>query len=609
MGFSLPIAWKLVLMTVVVLVLAAVPAAWKINQDFQQLTRKREAAAIAMLANTRARELDATLETLVSRVRSMAGLLLRRIDAGTGNGAGHDLGRLFREDPELISLRILTRKGKGEGELIRMVRQDYLKARGLGTGWLDRLDQRRPFPVKAVFQGKTWLRNRSLRGGAPLFSIGFPLRRDNTGRVTHMGLADVRLFTLQKGFSSRHSRRAFLVDAGGMLLADADENRSVNPRSMNSHPAVSRALDSKVSQGLVQYRGGREGRGTRQQAAFARSRFGLAVIASGPAVQVAATARVLGERVLQISAFTLSAALLLVLFFAGTLTRPLERLGVVAGKFARGDFRISARAAVPAGDEAGQLALAMDRMAEAWQQRDRLNQVFHKLRGPGRTGGGPASGVPPEGRPAEGALLRLQMIPDQVPAAAAGQLGLLNTFLAMAVPVISRHHGVVERFTSDGLVAVFGLPRSTGHDEWSCVMAALECRRELEGLNRNLAAGEPVDGEQADGEQGSRLHLRMRMRGHCGDLLAGVVGVRSRMEYSILGHGMDELDRLVAGTGDDPADLLISDRLATRIRDRFVLAAGAKPSVYTVQGYLDEGGVAVIINGESPEPGEAPQAG
>ena len=115
----------------------------------------------------------------------------------------------------------------------------------------------------------------------------------------------------------------------------------------------------------------------------------------------------------------------------------------------------------------------------------------------------------------------------------AALLDWLNRGMAQLVPAVTRHGGMVNKFTGDGLLAVFGAPisQSRERDAHDAIAAALEIQQSLEQLNRDLAAeGAPA--------------MRMRIGVHSGLVLAGSMGSSERLEYAVLGDAVNCASRL-----------------------------------------------------------------
>ncbi|MEB3322280.1 MAG: adenylate/guanylate cyclase domain-containing protein [Synechococcaceae cyanobacterium] len=114
-------------------------------------------------------------------------------------------------------------------------------------------------------------------------------------------------------------------------------------------------------------------------------------------------------------------------------------------------------------------------------------------------------------------------------------LDWLNRGMACSVPVIIAGGGMVNKFTGDGFLAVFGAPLSRGADEdaRAAIAAVVEIQQRLEALNRDLKSeGAP--------------HMRMRIGVHSGEVLAGSMGSSERLEYAVIGDAVNCASRLEA---------------------------------------------------------------
>ena len=110
-------------------------------------------------------------------------------------------------------------------------------------------------------------------------------------------------------------------------------------------------------------------------------------------------------------------------------------------------------------------------------------------------------------------------------------LAWLNRGLAEAIPVITSHGGMVNKFTGDGFLAVFGAPLGRGEaaEARAAVQAALEIRRRFEALAR---------------EAPQQPQRRLRIGVHSGAVIAGSLGSRERFEYAVMGDAVNCAARL-----------------------------------------------------------------
>ncbi len=112
-------------------------------------------------------------------------------------------------------------------------------------------------------------------------------------------------------------------------------------------------------------------------------------------------------------------------------------------------------------------------------------------------------------------------------------LDWLNRGMAHFVPAITRRGGMVNKFTGDGLMAVFGAPLSSSveADAQAAIEAALAIQAAVVELDDQLALeGQP------------RMHLRIGI--HSGQVLAGSMGSSERLEYAVIGDTVNCASRL-----------------------------------------------------------------
>ncbi len=109
----------------------------------------------------------------------------------------------------------------------------------------------------------------------------------------------------------------------------------------------------------------------------------------------------------------------------------------------------------------------------------------------------------------------------------------LNRGMCVCVPAITNRGGMVNKFTGDGLLAVFGVPIAgdTSAEAQAAIEAAMEIKTGLEKLNQEFrAAGEP--------------EMRVRLGIHSGEALVGSMGCPARIEYAVIGDTVNCASRL-----------------------------------------------------------------
>ena len=109
----------------------------------------------------------------------------------------------------------------------------------------------------------------------------------------------------------------------------------------------------------------------------------------------------------------------------------------------------------------------------------------------------------------------------------------LNRGMEVCVPAVTNRAGMVNKFTGDGMLAVFGVPLQgdPSAEAQAAIEAAFEINAGLERLNEALIAeGAPT--------------MRVRMGIHSGDALVGSMGSAERIEYAVIGDAVNCASRL-----------------------------------------------------------------
>ncbi len=113
----------------------------------------------------------------------------------------------------------------------------------------------------------------------------------------------------------------------------------------------------------------------------------------------------------------------------------------------------------------------------------------------------------------------------------------LNEYLPIMVREVQNHQGIINKFTGDGLLAVFGVPVAANNeaevakDARRAVACALAMSDRLYELNRNWQSrGLPV--------------VQMRVGIYTGPVMVGSLGGKERLEYGVIGDSVNIAARL-----------------------------------------------------------------
>jgi adenylate cyclase len=131
-------------------------------------------------------------------------------------------------------------------------------------------------------------------------------------------------------------------------------------------------------------------------------------------------------------------------------------------------------------------------------------------------------------------------------------LDFLNEYFSGMVESVMQHHGVVDKFIGDAIMAVFGAPVPHPEDPLHAVKAALEMRARLCKINEVFKArGLP--------------EIRTGIGLHSGQVVAGNMGHAERMEYTVIGDAVNLASRLEGMTKELRCDVILSEDLFKQV--------------------------------------------
>jgi len=136
----------------------------------------------------------------------------------------------------------------------------------------------------------------------------------------------------------------------------------------------------------------------------------------------------------------------------------------------------------------------------------------------------------------------------------------LNEYFLEMVGVVLKEDGTLQKFIGDAIMAAWGDTRSDGlaEDARRAVRAALEMRAALAKLNDRWAT-------QPDREQ-----LKIGIGVNHGEIIVGNIGHPQRMEFTVLGDGVNLASRLESATKQFHTDVLVGETVETLTRGEFI---------------------------------------
>jgi len=394
-----------------------------------------------------------------------------------------------------------------------------------------------------------------------IVTITVPLR-NGAGPVLGVVAAwydlETGLSALVKIAKFNQSGYAVMVDGGGRILAHPDATR-VN-EDISSYPAVQLARQSR-----------RFGTVTAPNARNQLRLFGYrpipnpATLAKEPwfllteideSEQLAVLDSLRRELIVGI-ALVLLGGLVVAQQVSRSVVEPLQTLGDFAHRIGSGDM--TGRVGLTGRDVAGRLATALNEMAAGLQERDHVKEVFGRyvatqvssqiLDGQANLGGESRRVTILFSDIRSFTTMAEQMTPAQV-------VTFLNDYFSEMVDAVFEQNGMLDKFLGDGLMAVFGAFGDGEDHPRRAVLAALRMKSLLAKLNgeRSMAGKPPI---------------AIGIGIHSDEVIVGNIGSRKRLEFTVVGDGVNVSSRLQTLNKEFGTTILVSETTFEALKNEF----------------------------------------
>jgi len=240
-----------------------------------------------------------------------------------------------------------------------------------------------------------------------------------------------------------------------------------------------------------------------------------------------------------------------------SIQQPLQALGDFALRIGKGD--LTGRASVSGDDIAGRLAASLNEMAAGLRERDYVKEIFGRyvatqvsdqiLSGQVDLGGESRRVTILFSDIRSFTTMAEQMSPAQV-------VTFLNDYFSEMVDAVFEQNGMLDKFLGDGLMAVFGAFGDTPDHPRRAVLAALRMKALLAKINGERAmTGKPP--------------IAIGIGIHSDEVIVGNIGSRKRLEFTVVGDGVNVSSRLQTLNKEFGTTILVSETTFEALNDEF----------------------------------------
>jgi adenylate cyclase len=245
----------------------------------------------------------------------------------------------------------------------------------------------------------------------------------------------------------------------------------------------------------------------------------------------------LGVLVALVVSFTISFELTVLL--SRSILRPIEDLEAATERIRQGRF--DEHVPVTTSDEFGELSSAFNQMVDGLAERERLREAFGTYLDEEVAEHLISEDFEPAGEEIEVSLVFCDVRNFTAAAAqssAPDVVARLNELFECVVPIVARHHGHIDQFLGDAVLAVFGAPERIAQHADRAVQCAVE-------LARTIDSRRPGGFEVGVGV-------------NSGKVVAGAIGGAGRLSFSVIGDAVNLAERVEASTRDTGDPVLIT---------------------------------------------------
>ncbi|MDJ0706958.1 MAG: GAF domain-containing protein [Leptolyngbyaceae cyanobacterium MO_188.B28] len=138
---------------------------------------------------------------------------------------------------------------------------------------------------------------------------------------------------------------------------------------------------------------------------------------------------------------------------------------------------------------------------------------------------------------------------------AADVVSLLNDYFETMVEAVFNQEGTLDKFIGDALMAVFGAPLPLPNHAWAAVQSALDMRQRLAKFNHDRA-------------NDCLPEIRIGIGISSGEVVSGNIGSQKKMEYTVIGDGVNLSSRLEGITKEYGCDIVLSEHTYELCKDK-----------------------------------------
>lgn len=485
----------------------------------------------------------------------------------------------FENNTEIIS--VLFPNGD------KIVNQSILKELGISAEKVNKVCEEKKDKQKSLQNPD--IENLSQRFEVPVCGLFYPLSATERNEALLI-IFSLTPFSEMLGTNAIYS--SFMINKDGNVLASPNDALVLGNENLLANPVVADFYSSGKNNSQIRF----DSDGVNYYGAYKKlSVSGSAVVTVVPTSIVLAAVNKTTYRNLYLTVAVLALSILLIWIFSKRISNPIKALATAATKIKDGDFSLTLKPHTH--DELGLLTQSFVSMSNGLKERERLKDTFGRftnkavaekaMKGELELGGENKIATIFFSDIRSFTAISESLSPSEV-------VEFLNDYMTRMVQCITKTGGTVDKYIGDAIMAIWGVPLSTGtpkEDALNAVKAALMMRAAL--IEFNKTRGGP-----------KKPIIRIGCGINTGSLIAGQIGSVERMEYTCIGDSVNVASRTESLNKPLGTDILITEDTYLLVKDEVTVEQ--MPSV-SVKGKSKPVDMYAVIN--MPNVEDIPLAG
>lgn len=465
----------------------------------------------------------------------------------------------FENDRTMIHLGILTRNAAGTATPDQTItNQGYMADNQLTAQDFARIDTALAPAMERALAGEFMVFNASREFSNPVIAVAFPFERNDDSTIRSALFGYIKLERFLQSFTEDEDKvRTFMVNGDGELLAHPDVSMILAKANLLQSVIVQTMMKSKIDNDTRQFT---ETDGKRYLGSFRKTSLaGIGVIAMIEEATALEWVYKIQRFNLYILGITLTLSILIIYFFAKTLTNPILRLLAATREIEKGNFRVDIHPS--SGDEIGKLTASFIDMGLGLEEREKVKNILGNMVDPV---------VVNEALKDLGALKRGQekeisaFFSDVASFSTISEklqsvdlAALLNEYLSAMTIILKEYDGVLDKYIGDAIVGIFNAPVDVAEHERKACFASLDMIRKLHELRTHWTRNNAYIAEA------QAMDIRIGL--NTGPAKVGFMGTEALASYTMMGDTVNLAARLEAAGKDYGVNILISEMIRSRV--------------------------------------------